>query len=1432
MQMMKFFKTTWLCAVLLCFGFGAVQASTVTNADVPDNLNLGTSWVGGTAAGSGDVALWDKTVQTNTTKTLGADLSWAGIQIVDPATNITINAGNTLTLGASGIDMSLATQDLLLNNAVVLGANQIWNITNGHAISIASAPHPGLLTGSGTLTKNGNGTLILRGLNTYTGGTIVNGGILQINSGTTGTGTSGTNSAGIGGMTLNNGATLQFGAAVNMGNTFTANGTVFVDMNTNSGSTLMNGSWFSSGGTVIITNAIIGTTFTIGGNGVGGGNMNSFTGAVVMASTTSLGNSATNSLRLNDSGGNNNTGNTNASFDLGNGVINLTARNRTGSTINLGALSGGTNTSIKLGSSGTSGTTYSIGGKNIATTFDGKLDGTGTTASMFLALTKVGTNVFTLTGANTYNGTTTITAGTLQIGNGGTSGQLGTGSVVNNASLIFNRSDDIAVTNGLTGSGMLIKTNANTMTYNGTNNSSGATIVNQGVFVLGASGLMTCPVSVGGGATFDLSQNPTIILNSTLSGSGVFTGLVTSASGTISPGGSGAAGTINFSNGITESGSVTHQMELSSVGGSNDLINITGDLTASGANNTFSVSHFSAGAIPNGTYTLLTYSGNFNGSLANFVVNTPGGTAGVLGNPPNQITITISPSGRGATNLAWVGDGGANNWDTGASNWVNGAAHFVFQTGDSVLFDATGASNPTVNLNISVLPASVLVSNATAYTITGNGNISDQSGALKTGLVKTNSGTLNLLTTNSYTGPTIIGGGTLAVNYLANGSQPSGIGAANSNPTNLVLVGSTLSYTGLNANTDRGATLSGSGGVFDVIGGTTLALDGNITGSGALIKLDSGTLTLDVPNTYTGGTVISNGVLALGSNSANNNGTGGSGVGATNQPVTFSGGTLQLYGYGLSSSINYNTFYNPLVVPTNQTGTLLMFPRGQVNTGSGAGLNSSLSGGGTLNLKVNSVRDALSGNWSAFTGLIIVSNVNASADEFRINNNFGYANAAIYLNGTFTMDSTLSSGATINIGELGGVSTAIIGSGNSSQPNPTWIVGWKNSTNTFAGIIANDGTTSITKVGTGTWILSGVNTYSGTTTISNGVLALSTNSAGTDGSIASSSTNMVVSPGILDVMALSTGQFTASTLLAGNGTVNGAVYVNGALSPFIATNVFGTFTITSNLLVDGTVNFYIDETNGAVFNDKVVCTNITINSGATINVTQASTNDLHTGDTFQLFSTGVSFPGGFPTINITPATTQDGLITYGWDTSQLATNGTLVLTNGATSTTPPAPVAGIGALSITNIFVTQSVTFTNLSSGSITNWIWNFGDGSPAVTNATGVNISHQYNAVGVWLANLTVVGAGGSNTSGNLTVTVKGKVGLGKPVVSAGSFIVGGTNGPAGQTYRILSTTNVATAVVNWVPVYTNVFANDGSYSYTNSPLTNKATFFKLVSP
>ena len=68
-------KTAWFFAALLCFGLGSAQAQTVTNADAAVALNLGGSWVGGTPAGSGNVAVWDSTVVNNTGKILGGNLS-------------------------------------------------------------------------------------------------------------------------------------------------------------------------------------------------------------------------------------------------------------------------------------------------------------------------------------------------------------------------------------------------------------------------------------------------------------------------------------------------------------------------------------------------------------------------------------------------------------------------------------------------------------------------------------------------------------------------------------------------------------------------------------------------------------------------------------------------------------------------------------------------------------------------------------------------------------------------------------------------------------------------------------------------------------------------------------------------------------------------------------------------------------------------------------------------------------------------------------------------------------------------------------------------------------------------------------------------------------------------------------------------------------
>jgi autotransporter-associated beta strand protein len=618
---------------------------------------------------------------------------------------------------------------------------------------------------------------------------------------------------------------------------------------------------------------------------------------------------------------------------------------------------------------------------------------------------------------------------------------------------------------------------------------------------------------------------------------------------------------------------------------------------------------------------------------------------------PPSIAVIISPAVRGPTNLTWLG-GAANtgNWDTASTNWFNGTNLFTFQTGDSVLLNDAGDPNTNVNLLLSVATGSVLVSNTQQYTLTGNGGIGGTNG-----LTKTDTGTLTILTTNTYTGQTIVKQGVLEVFDVTTSGSGSALGAANSDPSNLVFYGSTFQYSGTTSNTDHGMTLDSTGVTMDVTNASTdLTLYGVLAGPGELTQIGPGTLTLANVNTYAGGTILNSGVLALGSDLANNNNNGGSGLGSTNSPVTFYGGALQLYGYGLSEGVNYNTVYNPLVVPAGQTGTLLMFPRGPIDTGGGAGLNSSLSGGGTLNLVANYVRDALSGNWSAFTGLINVTSKNGSGDEVRLNNSFGYSNAAIYLNASLLMDSTLTANATINIGELGGVSTAVIGQGSKSEPGPTWCVGWKNTTNTFAGTIEDDNTapgghTSITKVGTGTWFLAGQNTYTGSTIISNGILSL-TNIGNGDGSI-SDSTNVVLEGGVLDVSSLtdisSTFTLNSGQTFGGVGTLTGSLDSgSGTVAPG---SPLGNLHVSGAAALSNTVAMSINR------NATPNCSSITASSlsvGGMLIVTNVG-GDLEPGDTFTLFNGPIS--GAFSSIVLPPLAN--------WNTNNLALNGTIQVVN-------------------------------------------------------------------------------------------------------------------------------------------------------------------------
>jgi PKD repeat protein len=158
------------------------------------------------------------------------------------------------------------------------------------------------------------------------------------------------------------------------------------------------------------------------------------------------------------------------------------------------------------------------------------------------------------------------------------------------------------------------------------------------------------------------------------------------------------------------------------------------------------------------------------------------------------------------------------------------------------------------------------------------------------------------------------------------------------------------------------------------------------------------------------------------------------------------------------------------------------------------------------------------------------------------------------------------------------------------------------------------------------------------------------------------------------------------------------------------------------------------------------------------------------------------------------------------------------------------PVAGFGG-SPTHVFVNQSVTFTNTSTGA-TNWLWNFGDGNTLNTSSRG-SVSHAYAAAGTYTVSQTATGPlGTASVTNTAYVVVSPRPTIGSVQVISGSLVLSGADGISGQQYRILTSTNVALPLASWTPVLTNVFDPDGSYGYTNSSPSSSAGFFILVSP
>jgi fibronectin-binding autotransporter adhesin len=151
-------------------------------------------------------------------------------------------------------------------------------------------------------------------------------------------------------------------------------------------------------------------------------------------------------------------------------------------------------------------------------------------------VTQAGAGTLTLNGTNTYTGATTISAGTLQIGTGGTTGSLSASSAItNNGTLVFNRSDDLSQgtqfsSAAITGTGSLVKNGTGALTLSVNNTFTGGVTLNAGTLNINSAtalGNATVGTFVINGGTIDNTSVGTITVGAkplTINGDFTFNG--------------------------------------------------------------------------------------------------------------------------------------------------------------------------------------------------------------------------------------------------------------------------------------------------------------------------------------------------------------------------------------------------------------------------------------------------------------------------------------------------------------------------------------------------------------------------------------------------------------------------------------------------------------------------------------------------------------------------------------------------------------------------------------------------------------------------------------------------------------------------------------------------------------------------------------------
>ncbi len=719
-----------------------------------------------------------------------------------------------------------------------------------------------------------------------------------------------------------------------------------------------------------------------------------------------------------------------------------------------------------------------LGGDTGPRLFSGAITGTLTGLG---TLTKNGTNTWILDRDLAPPGETTVSAGTLQIGNGGTTGSLA-GDVVDNGTLAFNRSDDIGFGGTISGTGTLVKQGIGTLTLTAANTYTGDTVINTGT--LAVPGSITSPsgqIVVG----FDPGDDATLDVNGPGSVSGVVVGIAGSASstgiarvngGTLTSSGAllvggGGNGTLEINSGGTvtnatgfvgfQAGSVgiarvsggswtnTDTLIVGSFGTGTLEISGTGQVTSPGA-----IVGFDQNA--NGTVTVNGGSWNNQDNLivgldgsGTLVVNGTGtveNSSGFLGLDSGSVGIA-RVSGGTWTNVSGLTIGAEGEGRLDLSGGIVNAASIR-------LADETGSTG-TLNIGTGGAPGILNTSSVTGGngtpTLNFNHNSADYAftRASLDGAAGTTAGTpiviagttavrqigpgRTILTgTNTYSGGTTITDGTLTASRDENLGDSSG---------SVTIAGGTLESASA-FSTSRLFSLQNGGGTVQAT--ADLDLEGTVSGDGQLTKSGSGTLILTGQNTYSGGTAITNGTLAI---SRDEN------LGARTGLVTFDGGTLK----------------NTAALETSRS-VVLEERGGTLRTDADLRLNAPISGSGGLTKTGSSIL-TLSGQ-NTYSGGTTVSDgtLAISRDE-----NLGARTGRVIFNG----------GTLQNTAALTTSRRTTIRSGDATiQTNAPLL---------YQGVISGPG--ALTKIGAGTLALAAANAYSGGTTLRRGTLQTTNTSA-------------------------------------------------------------------------------------------------------------------------------------------------------------------------------------------------------------------------------------------------------------------------------------------------------------------------------------------------